>query len=174
MQESEQKALAERARLGNREAIDRLLTISYPRLLRTARALLGNVDEAHDAAQEAAVAVFERVHQLKSPESFGSWSSMVVRRICLRFLEHRRRSGQRQVAFDDASFEPGSATDGSFDDLIQLRQVLGHLGEPMLEIMRLRLVLGLTVCETASFLGLSKGAVKARLHRARHKALQLA
>ena len=172
---SDDKALVERARQGNRQAVDQLLAISYPALLRTARALLGNVDDAQDAAQEAALAVFENLHQLKEPEAFVAWSNTVVRRACSKYLRHRQRNLRRTVEFDESSADHGHASnDRLLEARAQLAEILGQAGESMTAILIYRLALGLSVRETATVLGVSEGAVKLRLFRARRKVLHCA
>jgi DNA-directed RNA polymerase specialized sigma24 family protein len=75
-----EKALVEQARSGNPLALNQLLAGCYTKFLATAKAMLGNHEDAHDAAQEAAILVFERIHQLEDSGAFRGWSSMIVRR----------------------------------------------------------------------------------------------
>ncbi len=173
MQRNEETVLVEHARRGDRQAVSQLLTICYPRLLRSAKALLGNIDDAQDAAQEAALAVFEKLHQLQSPEAFRAWSSAIVRRTCTNVLRQRQLTCQHTVPYDESSMDYGSDSDDRcLETRTQLAEIFDQVGEPMKAILMYRLMLGLSVRETASVLGLSEGAVKLRLFRARRKAVQ--
>ena len=175
MVRNEEKTLVELARRGDRQAVDQLLAVCYPRLLRTARALLRNADDAQDAAQDAALAVLGKLHQLKNPEAFGAWSNTVVRRICADYLRQRQLNRQRSVELDESLGDHGSGSaDHWLEARLELAQIFGQIGESMKAILIYRLALGLSECEAASALGLSEGAVKLRLFRARRKAVQFA
>jgi len=173
MHGNDKALLIEHARRGNRQAVNQLLAICYPSLLQTAKALLGSVDDAQDATQEAAIAVFEKLHQLENPEAFRAWSSAIVRRACSNIIRQRQLICQRTVLYDESSMDHGnSRNDHLLEIRTQLAEIFDQAGEPTKAILMYRLVLGLSVRETASVLGLSEGAVKLRLFRARRKAVQ--
>ena len=175
MKRKDETRLIEQAQGGDRHATSQLLSRCYPSLLSTARMLLRDADEAQDVAQEAAVAVFEKVGQLRNAAAFGSWSKMIVRRICLDYLARSKRFGGLDDVYQAGWTETGRATAATcVEDVVYLSEVLGKMGDRTTEILNCRLVRGLSVRETAFELGLSEGAVKLRLHRARRKAMSLA
>lgn len=176
MDEESERALVERAQQGCNRALDRLLESRYPRMLSLARAILKNRDDALDATQEAAVRVVSNLHRLDSPAAFPSWSSTIVHRCCLSLLQQRNRYDRSTVNLDEVDGALARTPDRSdrLDDGITVGQIVGRFEDSEIEIVRLRLELGLSVRETAETLGVSEGAIKLRLHRARQKARRLA
>lgn len=174
MNRESEKALVEQARSGCPVSLNRLLDGCYAKLLATAKSILGNHEDARDAAQEAAILVFERIHQLEDPGAFAGWSGMIVRRSCIRLIRRRERQDGRRVSLDDVPCASEISEISQPEDRIHVGEVLGHLEKPMIEIVELRLLLGFSVRETAARLDISEGAVKTRLHRVRRKALAFA
>jgi len=176
MKQANQSLLVEQARTGSRHAMDRLLEARYPKLLSLARGILRNDDDAQDAVQEAALKIALNLDRLEDPAAFSHWSNTIVRRCCFRILANRNRIDSSSVAFDEERCPPGLRGNGGkrIEDGIRVTELFRLLGEKPAEILRLRLLLGLSVQEAAAWLGVSEGAIKVRLHRARRKALEFA
>jgi len=176
MNETNQNLLVEQARAGCRKAMERLLEVRYPELLSLARGILRNNDDAQDVVQEAALKIVLNLERLEDAAAFSYWSNTIVRRCCFRVLDRRNRIDSSSVAFDEERCAPDIRVNGSkrAEDGIRITELFQLLGEKPAEILRLRLLLGLSVQETAASLGVSEGAIKVRLHRARQKALQYA
>lgn len=73
-------ALADLAKLGDREAFAQLYTAWHPRLLRFALRRCGDMELARDAMQDAALTMARNIHRLKDPASFSPWAYTIVRR----------------------------------------------------------------------------------------------
>src|SRR5688572_10470550 len=67
----------------------------YPRLVGLARRVLGDVDEAEDAAQEALLALRTDPVVERSDEDIAAWLSRVVTNGSLNRLRSRRRADVR-------------------------------------------------------------------------------
>ena len=176
MNAENESALVEKAQSGCRTALERLLECRYPKMLGLARGILRNDDDARDASQEAALRIVNKLDQLDDAAAFGQWSNTIIRRCCLRILQQRNWAASSTVDFDDELLEASDRADSGqrIEDRIQIGELFQLVGERAAEILRLRLQLGLSVAETAASLGVSEGAIKVRLHRARQKALQFA
>ena len=82
------------AQAGQVEAFDCLAARWHPRLLRHAWRLTGDPEGAHEAAQEAWMAVARGLWRLKDPACFGPWALRIVSRRCADWIKRRRHSRQ--------------------------------------------------------------------------------
>lgn len=176
MEPSPENQLVCSAQLGCSRALEQLIEHQYPKLLRIARRILRDEEDARDATQEAACKVVQNIHQLQSAAAFASWATMILRRSCFEVLKRRQIDRERNVSIDDGSFELANLGVGSdsAEHSVQIAEIAHSLGNKSLEIVELRLLMGLSVRETAATLGISEGAIKLRLYRARQEALRLA
>ena len=92
-------ALVTAARAGDPAALDRLLAVSQPDLLRFARRTCANAEDAEDAVQAALWQLHRRIGTLRVIAAFTSWLFRIVERECRRLLGLQRRTvalGRRQ------------------------------------------------------------------------------
>lgn len=156
-------ALVTAARAGDAGALDRLLAVSQPDLLRFARRTCANAEDAEDAVQAALWQLHRRIGTLRVIAAFASWLFRIVERECRRLLRLQRRTVPLEQA-DPAALriEPVPS---------DLRRDLGSMiaGLPDLyrKVLILRDIEELTAPEAAAQLDISVEAVKSRLHRAR-------
>jgi RNA polymerase sigma-70 factor, ECF subfamily len=144
--------------------------------------LLRNETDAEDAAQETFIKVFRNLHSFRGDAKFSTWVLSIARNEGLAWL--RKRSSR-----PEESLEPtldGEATHGDFTPALLTdwrevplealeRKELGqwicraivNLPPIYRDVVQLRDVDELDVQETANILGITAGAVKVRLHRAR-------
>ncbi len=118
----------------------------------------GDVDLAGDATDEAMARAYERwamVSRLDRPEG---WVYRVGLNWSLSILRRRRRSPHRL-------YEP-AAVDGPQVADPDVRDALGALDVKHRSVVVCRHLLGWSVADTATALGLREGTVKSRLHRA--------
>lgn len=66
----------EAARAGDAHALDKLLEVVRPQILSTCYRMIGNIDDAEDAAQEALIGILEA---LKTVLPQGAWQALVFR-----------------------------------------------------------------------------------------------
>ena len=162
-------SLVTQAQLGDASAVERLLQLTYPKLLRLARSLVRRDDVAKDVVQETMLALSMNISALKNPRAFNVWADQILRRRCFSHFRQRRR--ERHIASDVeafASVEPVADPDES-DSLAcgQLMAAVEMLGGKNREVVSLHYFLGLSIDEIATRVDASAGAVKVRLHRAR-------
>lgn len=156
-------SLLESARLGNPEAIDTLLAVAQPDIRRYAR-MSCHAADAEDAVQETLWLLYRKVGTLRTLQSFAGWLFTVTRRECLRLA--RAFIGQG-ISFESVDVEHLYANRPPEDLRIDLARAIQSLPEHYRAIILLRDFEEQTIDEIATSLGLSREAVKARLHRAR-------
>jgi RNA polymerase sigma factor (sigma-70 family) len=129
--------------------------------------VLGSPDLARDAVQEAAVAAMTDLERLRSPERFGAWFCGIALNVSRRW----RRQLQPEVPGlrpDLASVSPDPAEAAEIaDTAARVRGAIAGLADGQQHAVRLFYLQGLSHREVAAELGISVGAVKARLHQAR-------
>ena len=156
-------ALVARAAEGDTGAFADLIEPRLDRLLRHARAILGDEADARDATQDACISAWKNLPRLRDRSRFDPWLNRVLLNRCRDVLRLRRRSPV--IPLDDFDFPDArqsleSATGdvmAAFDRLkVGERDILIHHhlhGRPVTEIARV--------------LGIPEGTAKSRLHAAR-------
>src|SRR5262245_45888 len=147
------EALVARARRGDRDAFALLIEPRVHRLSRTARAILGNDTDAHEAAQEALIASWISLPRLRDVDRFDAWLNRTLVNKCRDAI--RRRNRVREIDITDAGLSlpdlseaqaAQAAVLAAFDRLsvderhvlvlhhlhdLQLAQIAAHLGVPL-------------------------------------------
>ena len=155
------------ALLGAREACAELVRRHQAPARALAARVLGSEDLAGDAVQEAAVAAMTGLDRLRSPDRFGPWFCGITLNVARRWL--------RQLRSEWPAARPDRARDGAGPDELavladlaaRVRAAIAGLADGQREAVLLFYLQGLSHREVAAELGISVGAVKARLHQAR-------
>jgi RNA polymerase sigma factor (sigma-70 family) len=151
------------AKQGDPRAIATLLDGSHAHVQRFARTLCSTPEDAEDAAQEALIVLYRKIGTLRATAALASWMFQIVRNECIRrsrVILHRPIS--------TALVEP-SAEDATLARLEMQRIVDSIAGLPPEQraVLVLRDIQGVSGSATAQALGLSRAAMKSRLHRGR-------
>lgn len=142
--------------------------------------ILRNDAEAEDAAQESVIKIYRNLHLFRGESQFRTWALSIARNEGLGRL--RKAENRREDSLDALTEEQG----GDFTPAILtnwrevpaealerkelgsiLRQAVEGLPAIYRNVVLLRDIEEMDVCETAVTLGISESAVKVRLHRAR-------
>jgi RNA polymerase sigma factor (sigma-70 family) len=140
-----------------------LLSGSHAHVRRFARTLCSTPEDAEDATQEALIVLYRKIGTLRVATALASWMFQIVRNECIR----RSRLALRKPA-PAAMFEP-SAEDAALAHL-EIERIVDSIADLPPEqraVLVLRDVQGLSGAATAQALGLSRAAMKSRLHRGR-------
>lgn len=93
------RQLVAAARTGDREAFGQLMLATTPASYRLASAILGSDDAAADATQNALVAAWRELPQLRDPERFDPWFRRILVNECR--MQLRRHGQSREVPLPD-------------------------------------------------------------------------
>jgi RNA polymerase sigma-70 factor (ECF subfamily) len=142
--------------------------------------LLRNEAEAEDAAQDTAIKVYSNLKKFRGDSQFRTWVLSIARNEGLGRL--RKAGSRREDSLDAETDEqtgdytpailtswrevPSAALEQKELGAL-LRQAIDGLPEIYRNVVLLRDIEEMDVRETAAALGVSEGAVKVRLHRAR-------
>ncbi len=151
------------AREGDVRAIATLLSGSHSHVQRFARMLCSTPEDAEDAAQEALIVLYRKIGTLRATAALASWMFQVVRHECIR----RSRLALRG-RISAAAVEP-SAEDAALArlEVERIVAVIASLPDEQRTVVVMRDIQGLSGAATAQALGLSRAAMKSRLHRGR-------
>ncbi len=170
-------------RLAGRPSIDLedLIRRFGPRLLSVARRLLRSEEDARDAVQDALLAAFRSMDRFQGQAAPETWLHRIVVNSALMKLRSRKR--RPEAAIEDLL--PGFLEDGHHERHVHdwpesperqlgrrelqalVHRCIDQLPEAHRTILVLRDIEELSTEEAAAALGLSEGAAKVRLHRAR-------
>jgi len=174
----DEHALVAKAKSGHQEAFGELYKRHQLRTYRAAFHILRNQQDAEDAVQRAFQHALVKLGRFREDSAFSTWLTRIVINEALMLLRQRRAgepSGgnrpdeeQRDPAIVIADKRPTP------EDLLcenerrtALLQAIGRLREKLRVVVLHRELKGLTSAETAAVLGLSVGAVKARVFHAK-------
>jgi RNA polymerase sigma-70 factor, ECF subfamily len=149
--------LVRAARAGDRAAFASL----YHRFARVVHAVvLARVPlaDAADLVQDAFVAAYERLGDVRDPAAFGGWLLQIARRRATDHLRARRATDE--LADDHAAAAPVPTAEAR-----QALAAIRALPAAYRETLIMRLVEGLTGPEIAERTGLAPGSVRVNLHR---------
>lgn len=154
--------LVRRARDGDPDAYDLLITQSVDAMYRVARLILRDHDRASDAVQEALVRCWRDLPQLREPDRFDAWLNRILLRAVTDEARKRRRD-RMAVVIPIVSHPDASA---ALADRDEIARVFGRLSVEHRTIVVLCHYLGMTADEAASTSGIPVGTAKSRLHYA--------
>jgi RNA polymerase sigma factor (sigma-70 family) len=151
------------AQRGDRRALAMLLSDSHPNVRRFAGTLCASPEDAEDAAQEALVVLYRKIGTLRAAAALASWMFQIVRHECMR----RARLGWPAAAEDAGTERSAEDTAIAHLELERIVAAIAALPDEQRAVVVLRDVQGLSGVATAQALGVSRAAMKSRLHRGR-------
>ena len=160
-----QTDLVERAQDGDEQAFASLAVAVGNRLHAVAHRILRDAALAEDATQQALLAIWRDLPQLKDPQRFDAWSYRLLVRAC--YVEGRRSGSWgpnlRLLPADEPATGDGMS---SVMDRDQLERGFRRLSIDHRAVVVLHHYLDMTVDEVAQTLGVPVGTVRSRLHYA--------
>ena len=161
------------ARRGDRDAFARLVTATQRTVASVALAVTRDIQLSEDIAQETYLKAWQKLSTMRNAESFLPWLRQVTRN---RAIDHVRRRGYQELlpGEDDArlsgAVHDGPGPEASLQAEQQSRLLAGALDtvpDESREVLLLFYREGQSSRQVAALLGLSDGAVRKRLQRAR-------
>lgn len=166
--------LLDRARAGEREALEQLLERHQAQVYRFGMKMCRDPEDAKDVLQDTLLSVARNVRDFRAGASISTWLYTIARSFCVKKRRKSKFAPRGAAAPLDAAAEHVVDPGATADEAVATKQVEQALDaaiaslEPMYrEVLLLRDVEGLTAPEVARVTGASVQAVKSRLHRAR-------
>lgn len=158
------------AKAGDRAAFERLIRQHERLVLATALRLLGNLEDAQDAAQEVFLKLHRNLAKVENSGNLAGWLYKVAVNVC---RDHRRRQ-PRAAAMEEAA-DVAAADAGPHGALAAAEQrrvldlSLRRLSKKERAALVLRDLEGLSTAEAAAALGTSEATVRSQISKARVK-----
>ena len=184
--EPDERKLVAGLRRGDEEAFEVLVRTYGGRLLQVARRFLREED-ARDALQEAFLSAFKSIDRFDGNAKISTWLHRIVVNAALMRL--RKKSSKVEESLepllptfleDGHRANPKAAWPESPEDAVGrdqvrdiVRRAIDQLPVQYRSVVLLRDIEELSGAETGKLLGLTTGAVKVRLHRARRALREL-
>jgi len=171
----EEQTWVEQARAGDREAFSKLIEAYQNPVYNLTHRMLGNADEAEEAAQETFLRVYTRLHRYDPAYKFSTWVLSIASHYCIDRLRKRRITW---LSLDEplpAQFAPQLSSTGpgpeasviEGDTQTRVYALLDTLQPDYRAAVVLRYWYDMSYEEIAETMETTVSAVKSRLFRAR-------
>jgi RNA polymerase sigma-70 factor (ECF subfamily) len=178
---SDEAGLVASTKAGNVNGFDELFMRHEARIFRIALRMTRNHEDAEDVVQQSFQKAFVHLHKFEGKSSFSTWLTRIAINEALMLLRRSRAlsevpidvsSSQKEASpaleLADAGPDP-EATCVQREEAQLLSAAMSRLRPAMRRTIELRELGELSTEETAGHLGVSVGAVKARVFHARRK-----
>ncbi len=164
---------------GDTSAFEQLVRLHQDRVYSLCRRLLGNAQEAEDAAQDSFIKAYRNLPRFTPDASFYTWLYRIAVNTCLDYKKRPFFASLFTRSPDDEEFEAWELPDElSPERLYESKQMgeavqraLQKLSPKLKTVIVLKEMEGLSYEEIAAVLEVSLGTVKSRLSRAREELL---
>jgi RNA polymerase sigma-70 factor (ECF subfamily) len=177
----EDPLLLDRLRDADGSAFETLVRLYGGRMLSTAKRFLRAEEDAADAVQEAFLSAFRNIGSFEGQSQVGTWLHRILVNACLMKLRMRSRHPELSIdsllpAFDQTGHHVNGVRSWrqAPDEELQatemrtiVRAAIDKLPDDFRTVVLLRDIEEMSTEEAAAALGISPGAAKVRLHRAR-------
>jgi RNA polymerase sigma-70 factor, ECF subfamily len=162
--------LVHKARNGDGRAMDALLERHAPRVNRLASQLMGDLEEARDAAQDSLIKVCTRLKQFRGEAQFATWLHRLVVNTCRDRMAFQRVRRAEPLELDELApaEDPDPSSLAMLSDLRRdLTDALSRLSHDQRIAVVLRDSFGLSYKEISRVARMPVGTAKCYVHRAR-------
>jgi RNA polymerase sigma-70 factor (ECF subfamily) len=177
-------ALVAAAKTGDGSAFELLVRRNERKIFSLAQRMTRNREDAEDVVQQSFQKAFINLKKFEGHSLFSTWLTRIAINEALMLL--RRKRGSREVPIAESTTEDGAALPLDFpdsgpnpeDSCLQREQerilcaAVNELNPGLRKAIELRELGELSTGETAQVMGLSVGAVKARVFHGRRKLRQ--
>lgn len=174
MQPELERELVRKCKSGDTKFYEPLVRAYEPAGLRLAVAMMGNVEDAQDALQEAFIKTYDTLHRFDLRRPFGPWFFQILRNQCRDMLRSRKAKFRIEALDEQVDQRPGDAERGPERTRQRnaarelLWKGLEKIGTEHREILVLKELEGFRYSEIAQILEIPEGTVASRLFHARH------
>lgn len=173
---SDESVWVERARQGDPVAFERIVLGYERKIYAFALRITGNAEDAHDVTQECFIRAYNGLPRITRELNVSAWLHRIASNLCLDMLRRRRRISW--LTWEPHKHEPLLGV-GTLDDpegsalrhetQILVQQVLERMSPRNRMALVLREYEGMSCDEVAEVFGISLGAAKSTLFRAREE-----
>jgi RNA polymerase sigma-70 factor, ECF subfamily len=156
------------AAAGDRIAFERLYRLHVNRVFSLCARMVNDRTRAEELTQDVFVRAWDKLHLFRGESAFGTWLHRMTVNLV---LNARKTDGRRQARYEDDEDGDGVnllvARSHSPGDRMDLEAAIARLPKGARRVFTLHDIEGYKHEEIAGMLGVTTGATKAQLHRAR-------
>jgi len=168
--------LIEQCKRGQPDAFEELIRLTHRDVYSLALRLVGNPDDAAEVSQETYIKLLRSIRQFRGDSKFSTWLYRVTSSVAISYLRKRSRT-RLDVSLDFEDWHVLAAPSASDPAATAEQRVLrGELDQALLSlpvgyraVVVMKDVYGFSLGEIGKELGITSGAVKVRLFRARQR-----
>lgn len=167
------------AKDGNISAFEKLIYQHQKSVYNMAFSMLGNREDAYDAAQEVFIRVFKSLPGFREQASFSTWVYRITKNVCLDEIRKNKKrntvsidqetdygDGPVKMQIEDSGPTPDESAERN--ELVKkVQEGIAKLPEQHRLIIIMRDIQNLSYEEIAGILKCPEGTVKSRINRAR-------
>ncbi len=160
-----------RAAAGDRVAFERIYRVNVNRVFSLCVRMVNDRTRAEELTQDVFVRAWEKLHLFRGESSFGTWLHRLTVNVV---LNARKSDGRARTRFEEPDEDLGMdalpgvvGTPLAPGDMLDLDEAMTRLPPGARRVFVLHDVEGFKHEEIADMLGVTSGATKAQLHRAR-------
>src|SRR5918998_2230187 len=159
---------------GDRDAYNSIYARYSPRVQLICQRMLGDTQDAQDAAQETFLRVYQALPRFNGRYQLGAWITRIATNVCLDTLRSRARSRADAAPDEVLESAAGGARDDDPEEIVlrqaegaEVQRTIAALSPLQRRTLFLRDLEGREYKEIASTLGISEARARVILHRAR-------
>ncbi|QEK12330.1 sigma-70 family RNA polymerase sigma factor [Crassaminicella thermophila] len=178
-----EKILIKKSKQGDIESFETLIKEHQKLAFNIAYRMLGNIEDAKDATQDAFIKTYKSLNKFKGESGFSTWLYKIVTNTCLDVL--RKRKSQKTYSYDhqidteDGKILRDLPDERNIPEIIverrehqrNIQEAINCLSEHYKTVIVLRDIKGFSYEQISKILDCSEGTIKSRISRAR-KALK--
>jgi len=166
---TEESSAAVQSRAGARDrGVERAVYDQHvDRVFRLALRMTGNTALAEDLTQDVFMRVFERLHQFRGDSGLGTWVHRVAISVILNAIKKRSTTATRELPLEASIAAASRSGELELDVRERVRAAVAQLPEELRVVILLYDVEGYSHNEVADMMGITAGACRMRLLRAR-------
>lgn len=173
MQPEVERELIRKCKSGDARFYEPLVRAYEGSALRLALGMMGNLEDARDALQEAFVKAYTSLRRFDLRRPFGPWFFQILRNQCRDMLRSRQARFRLEAPAVNLEIRAADSKDGPerHQEKVDARELLWaaleKIGEEHREIIVLKELQGFRYVEIAAILDIPEGTVASRLYHAR-------
>lgn len=173
-----ENSLLTKARQGDVQAFEELISSYYTKVYNICYRMLNNSEDASEQAQETFIKAFRYIKDFKGNCSISTWLYRIATNVCLDYL--RKNKNKRTVSLEQNTFDDIRVEDRLISDIPgpekvvennaqreAIREAMSKMNEKNRIVIVLRDFMGLSYEQISETIKAPVGTVKSRISRAR-------
>jgi RNA polymerase sigma-70 factor, ECF subfamily len=163
------RALVDRAKQGDRDALEELYLIHFDRIYGYLHVSVGNRPDAEDLTTQTFVKMLESIGKFRWQSApFSAWLFRIAHNLAMDHFRATKRWQPEEEVPEPPPDESTSAEAGALESIGQksMLELIEDLSAEQRQVLILKFVFNFSNAEAATILGKSEGAIKSLQHRA--------